>query len=120
MNEGKSGQQTFPQLWEHVKQAQQRRQQQLQQFYAQGIAAGIFQPINLALSMLQDELLLHSIMDPVFLIEHDLTLRAVLYDYYELQKYQWLPPAIRLQLDDVPIKEYIDTMARKISLSMRA
>lgn len=112
--------QTFPQLWEHVRQAQQRRQQQLQQFYEQGIAAGIFQPINLALSMLQDELLLHSIMDPVFLIEHDLTLRAVLYDYYELQKYQWLPPAIRSQLDDAPIKEYIDMMARKISLSMRA
>lgn len=70
--------------------------------------------------MLQDELLLRNLLDPVFLMEHDLTLRTLLYDYYELQKYQWLVPAAREQVDDGPIKEYIDMMARKIALGMRS
>lgn len=100
--------------------ANQGREQQLQKFYEQGIAAGVFHPIRPVLAVLQDELLLRSIMDPVFLVEHDLTLRALLYDYYELQKYQWLPPEVAGQMDDTPIKEYIDMMARKISLGMRS
>ena len=111
--------QVFPSLWERVRQAQQERQRQLQQFFEQGIASGVFQPLNPVLTTLQDELLLRNIMDPVFLMEHDLTLRVLLYDYYELQKYQWLAPEVRAQLDDAPVKEYIDMMARKISLGMR-
>jgi len=109
----------FPSLWERVKQAQQEHQQQRHRFYELGIAAGVFQSVNLVLATLQDELLLHSIMDPMFLMEHNLTLRTVLYDYYELQKYQWLAPDIRVLVDDAPIKEYLDIMVRKISLSMR-
>lgn len=112
--------QVFPTSWERVKQAQQERGRQLQRFYEQGIAAGVFQPISPMLAILQDELLLRSIMDPVFLMEHDLSLRTLLYDYYELQKYQWLVPGVSQQLDDAPVKEYIDMMARKISLGMRS
>ena len=108
----------FPHLWERVKQAQQERQQHLQHFYEQGIAAGVFQPVSFVMATLQEELFLPGIMDPVFLMEHDLTLRALLYDYYELQKYQWLAPDVRVQVDDAPIKEYIDMMVRKISLGM--
>lgn len=112
--------QAFPPLWERIKQAQQKRQRQLQQFYEQGIAAGAFQSISPVLAILQDELLLRNIMDPVFLMEHDLTLRKLLYDYYELQKYQWLTPDVAQHIDDTPVKEYIDMMARKISLGMRS
>jgi AcrR family transcriptional regulator len=111
--------QVFPSLWERVKQAQQERQRQLQLFFEQGIAAGVFQQINPVLATLQDELLLRNIMDPMFLMEHDQTLRALLYDYYELQKYQWLAPDVRAQVDDAPVKEYIIMMAHKISLGMR-
>ena len=111
--------QVFPVLWERIKQAQQVRQRQLQRLYAQGITAGVFQPINPVLVMLQDELLLRNLLDPIFLVEHDLTLRTLLSDYYELQKYQWLVPSAREQVDDEPIKEYIDMMARKIALGMR-
>jgi AcrR family transcriptional regulator len=112
--------QTAPASWERVQQAQQERQQQLQQFYEQGIAQGIFNPIRPVLVMLQNELVLRNIMDPAFLMQHDLTLRALLYDYYELQKYQWLPPEIFKQMDDTPARDYIDKMVRHISLGMRA
>ncbi|HET8846707.1 MAG TPA: TetR/AcrR family transcriptional regulator [Ktedonobacteraceae bacterium] len=112
--------QTYPLLWERVQQAQQERQQQLQQFYEEGIALGIFHPINPVLVMLQNELLLRNILDPLFLMEHDVTLRALLYDYYELQKYQWLSPEIFQQIEDTPIKEFIDKMARKISSGLRS
>lgn len=112
--------QTYPLFWERVKQAQQERQQQLEQFYERGIAQGIFHPIRPALVVLQHELLLRSLMNPVFLMEHNLTLRALLYDYYELQKYQCFPPEISRQLDDAPVRAFIDRMARKISLGMHA
>ena len=112
--------QVFPPLWERLKQIQRERQQQVQQFYEQGVAAGVFQPVNPILMMLEDELVLRTIMDPAFLMEHDVTLKTMLYDYYILQKYQWLVPEIREQVDDTPVKEYIDMMARKISLGMRS
>ena len=110
--------QSFPGLWQQVKQAQREHEQHMQHFYERGIAAGVFQPLHPVLVMLQDELILRAIMDPVFLMEHDLTLRAILLRYYELQKYQWLTPDVRSQVDDEPIKSCIDMMARKISLSL--
>lgn len=112
--------QSFPLLWERVKQAQQEQQQQLQQFYKQGIEQGIFNPINPVLTVLQNELLLSNILDPVFLMEHNLTLKGVLYDYYEIQKYQWLPREVARHIDDTPVREYIDMIVRKISLGIRS
>ena len=112
--------QVFPSLWERVEQAQQARQRRIQQLYGQGVSAHAFHPINPLLIVMQDELVLRAIMAPAFLMEHDETLRALLFDYYMMQKYQWLVPEVREQVDDTPVKEYIDMMARKISLGIRA
>lgn len=65
--------QSFPPLWERVKQAHQEWQRCVQRFYQQGMAAGMFQPMNPVLVVLQDELILPGILDPTFLMEHDLT-----------------------------------------------
>jgi AcrR family transcriptional regulator len=112
--------QNYPRSWEHVKQAQQKRQQQLEQFYARGVMQGIFNPIKPVLFALQHELLLRNLMNPVFLLEHDLTLKTLLYDYYDLQKYQCLRPSMLQQIDDKPVKDFIDHMARKISLGIQS
>jgi hypothetical protein len=72
------------------------------------------------LAVLQNELFLRNIMDPVFLVEHDLTLRTLLYDYYELQKYQWLLPEFAEQIDDALVKAFIDRVIHKFSLGMRS
>ncbi|GAC1535676.1 MAG: TetR/AcrR family transcriptional regulator [Herpetosiphon sp.] len=111
--------QVFPALWERSNEARRERQEHLRQFYDGGIAAGIFQPISAVLVMLQDELVLRAIIDAVFLMEHGLTLQAALSDYYALQKYQWLVPEIRVQVDDSDVQAYIVMMARKLALSMR-
>ncbi len=108
-----------PPLWERVKQAQRDFQFRLQQLYEQGIAQGVFHPIKPVLAVLQNELFLRTIMDPVFLMEHDLTLRTLLYDYYELQKYQWLPPEFAEQMDDAPVRAFIDLMVHKLSQNLR-
>jgi AcrR family transcriptional regulator len=107
-----------PPLWERIKQAQREWQQQLQQFYEQGITQGFFHPIKPVLAVLQNELFLRNIMDPVFLMERDLTLRALLYDSYELQKYQWLLPEFAKQIDDAPVREFIDLVVDKFSLGI--
>jgi hypothetical protein len=103
-----------------VKQAQRDFQFQLQRCYEQGIAQGIFHPIKPVLAVLQNELFLRTIMDPVFLMEHDLTLRTLLYDYYELQKYQWLPPEFAEQMDDAPVRAFIDHVVHKFSQGLRS
>ena len=112
--------QIFPSLWERVQQVQQERQRRIQHFYEQGVAAQMFHPINPLLIIIENELVLRTIMEPAFLMEHDETLRSLLFDYYVTQKYQWLVPEVREKVDDAPIKEYIDMMARKISLGIRA
>lgn len=112
--------QAHPALWERVKQAQQAQQRHLQQFYQGGMTAGIFQPLNARVVALQDEVALRALVDPLFLMEHDLTVGTSLHDWYEAHKYQWLTPAARGQIDDAPIKAYIDLLARKIALSLRA
>jgi AcrR family transcriptional regulator len=109
-----------PPLWERVKQARRAFQQQLQRFYEQGVAQGIFHPLKPMLAVLQNELFLRNIMDPVFLMEQDLTLRTLLYDYYELLKYQWLLPEFAERIDDAPIRAFIDRIIHKFSLGMRS
>jgi AcrR family transcriptional regulator len=112
--------QLSPPLWERVKRARLELQQQLQRFYEQGIAQGIFHPLKPMLAVLQNELFLRNIMDPVFLVEQDLTLRTLLYDYYELLKYQWLLPEFAEQIDDAPVRAFIDRVIHKFSLGMRS
>lgn len=56
----------------------------------------------------------------MFLMEHDLTLRTLLSDYYELQKYQWLLSEFAEQIDDAPVRAFIDRMVHKFSLGMRS
>jgi AcrR family transcriptional regulator len=112
-------QQSYPELWERIRHAKQRYYQHLRQFYEQGIAAGVFQPINSHLLVLQEGLVLRAIIDPVFLIEHDLTLRKALYDFYVMQKYLVLTPGTREATDDAQIKQFIEEIAQKISVSMR-
>jgi AcrR family transcriptional regulator len=112
-------QQGYPQLWERIRSAKQQYYQHLHQFYEQGIAAGAFQPVNPHLVVLQVELVLRAIIDPVFLIEHDLSLRKALYDFYVMQKYLALGPGTCATIDDTPVKLFIEEIAQKISLSMR-
>jgi hypothetical protein len=108
--------QLSPPLWERVKQAHLEFQQQLQRFYQQGMAQGIFHPLKPMLVVLQNELFLRTMMDPVFLMEQDLTLRTLLSDYYELLKYQWLLPAFAEQIDDAPVRAFIDRVIHKFAL----
>lgn len=112
-------QQSYPELWERIKHTQQHYYQHLRQFYEQGITVGVFQPLNPHLLVLQEEIVLRAIIDPVFLIEHDLTLRKALYDFYVMQKYLVLTPGTRETIDDTQVKQYIEWIAQKISMSMR-
>jgi AcrR family transcriptional regulator len=110
--------QAYPALWERIRQAQQNRQRSLQRLYEGGMGIGIFQPLNAALVVLRDETVLRTLVDPLFLIEHDLTVGSALQDCYQAHKYQWLTQAARDVIDDTPVRVYIETMASKISLSV--
>lgn len=113
-------QQTLPHGAEQIRSAQRERQRHLAAFYTEGMAAGVFQPLPQALALLQDDVLLPRLLEPRFLLEHDLTLRAALEAYYDLQKYQWCVAAVRERLDDTSVHAYIALMATKIAHSLGA
>jgi AcrR family transcriptional regulator len=111
--------QGYPELWERFREAQQRYYHALQLLYEQGIAAEVFQPINPFLLVLQEEQALSSIMDPIFLIKNDLTLRKTLHDFYVLRKFLVLTSEAREGIDDTVVQQRIDEISYELSMNMR-
>lgn len=46
---------------------------------------GVFNRLNAALFMVQDDAVLRRIMDPLFSIHYDMTLKQALMDFYQLK-----------------------------------
>ncbi|MBB6670444.1 TetR/AcrR family transcriptional regulator [Cohnella nanjingensis] len=91
---------SYPSLWENLLTAQQKRNQALQSFFEEGMARGVFNKMNAAIFMVQDDATLRQIMDPSFAIQYDLTLKQALMDYYQLKKYQLFKPEHLIAADD--------------------
>ncbi|QGQ95088.1 TetR/AcrR family transcriptional regulator [Paenibacillus psychroresistens] len=75
-----------PRLYEEIADAQHFRFERLDKLYRLGAKQGVFYPVNSAILILDDELILRRILDPSFLVQHSLHLEKALLDYYEMQK----------------------------------
>jgi hypothetical protein len=65
----------YPELYEKLDLARQRRNKKLRQFFEGGMETGVFNRINATLFIAQDEVMLRHILDPSFSIQYDLTLK---------------------------------------------
>jgi len=77
----------YPVLYDQLRAVLSRWEQQALIFYSEGIEKGIFNPINERLILLQDDLLLREIIKMKYLIQNQMSIEQVLYDYYNLKKY---------------------------------
>ncbi|MGZ4031332.1 MAG: TetR/AcrR family transcriptional regulator [Tumebacillaceae bacterium] len=109
----------YPDLMDKVRRALHQRNDRLRHFYEQGMEAGVFHKVNATLVISQDELVLRNLVDPMFLMERNLTLRDALFDYYQMKKLQLLTQQVCESCDNAEMNGQLDYLAQKISQSMR-
>jgi AcrR family transcriptional regulator len=108
---------SYPNSYERLKNAMEKREQQLLGFYEEGIRKGIFNEISVKLLILQDELL-RSMIDVKYLMENQLSVHQVLWDYYTLKKIQLFKPENLKTIDDDMMIPKIDYLVQKINKSL--
>ncbi|MFS1511437.1 TetR/AcrR family transcriptional regulator [Chengkuizengella sp. SCS-71B] len=108
----------FPELYEGIISARRKRKMNIRQFYEMGMKEGIFQSLNPSILMLQDEVMLRRLLDPAFLLEEGLTIKQVLFDYYQAKKVQiFKPDELKRINDKLTILEKIEFLSLKLSNS---
>ncbi|MFK4417459.1 MULTISPECIES: TetR/AcrR family transcriptional regulator [unclassified Paenibacillus] len=104
----------YPEKYDRLRIALQFQEQQLLEFYEEGIQKGVFNQVNGKLLILQDELL-RSMTDIKYLMLNHLTIYQVLYDFYQLKKVQLFKPEKIQSVDDASMIPRIEHLAQKIS-----
>jgi len=110
-------QNSYPEAYERLKKAMKQREDQELAFYKEGIKSGVFHQIEGRLIVMQDELL-RNVLDVKYLMENQLTVYQVLFDYYNLKKIQlFKPDKLNMIEDDLMIPK-LEYMAQKISKNL--
>jgi AcrR family transcriptional regulator len=108
----------YPELYDQLRAVLSRREQQALIFYREGKEKGIFNPINERLILLQDDLLLREIINMKYLLQNQISIEQVLYDYYNLKKIQ-LFRADKLDIvDDSLIEPVIQHVVDKFNRAL--
>ncbi|CAI6086077.1 TetR/AcrR family transcriptional regulator [Cohnella sp. JJ-181] len=82
----------YPHHYERMAAAQQRRNRHLQSFFEAGMEQQVFNRLNAALFMMQDDAVLRRFLEPSFSIQYDITLKQAILDFYRMKQYQLLTP----------------------------
>ncbi|MGO4950152.1 TetR/AcrR family transcriptional regulator [Paenibacillus sp. DRB1-1] len=108
---------SYPETYERLKEAMKQREDQELAFYDEGIKSGVFNRIEGRLIVMQDEIL-SNVLDVKYLMENQLTVFQVLFDYYNLKKFQLFKPDKMKMIDDNLMIPRIEHMAQKISKNL--
>ena len=94
-----------PNLYGEILDAHQFRIDRLAAFYKSGAEQGVFFPVNAAIFILNEELVLRCILEPPFLISNGLSLEKTLNDYYDMNKRMLIRQEYLKDMDDAPMKD---------------
>ncbi|WP_340400618.1 TetR/AcrR family transcriptional regulator [Paenibacillus sp. FSL H8-0079] len=108
---------SYPENYERLEVAMKQREDQELAFYDEGIKEGYFNKIDGRLIVMQDEIL-SNVLDVKYLMENHLTVYQVLFDYYNLKKFQLFKPDKIIMIDDNLMIPRIEYMAQKISKNL--
>ncbi|AHM67349.1 TetR/AcrR family transcriptional regulator [Paenibacillus polymyxa] len=111
-------QMVFPELYEVLKTALDKREQQTLKFYQDGKDKGVFNPINEKFILLQDDILLREIMNVKYLLYNQITIQQVLNDYYYFKKIQLFKPEKMSLVDDSRIHPVIEHFVEKFNRAL--
>ncbi|WLR41775.1 TetR/AcrR family transcriptional regulator [Bacillus carboniphilus] len=108
----------YPEKYEQLEEALQKREKNLLVFYRDGQKKGFFYDGNVELWLEQDYQMIKLIVDPQFLMEKDLTLKTALWEYYQMKKRQVVKSVYMEQIEDDYMKEKIDKIAKKLAKNL--
>ncbi|AIQ14436.1 TetR family transcriptional regulator [Paenibacillus durus] len=111
-------QMVFPEMYDVLKTALNKREQQTLKFYRDGKNKGIFNPINEKFILLQDDILLREIMNVKYLLYNQMTIQQALDDYYQLKKIQLFKPEKISLVDDSRIQPVIEHIVEKFNRAL--
>lgn len=106
---------SYPPLFDRLAAAQQIRNRNLEAFFEAGMQQGVFNRLNATLFMVQDDAVLRRIMDPLFSIHYDMTLKQALMDFYQLKKYQLFQPDQVDSVQDSKMEQEIVNILKMIT-----
>ncbi|WP_248930248.1 TetR/AcrR family transcriptional regulator [Paenibacillus hamazuiensis] len=105
----------YPHHFDSLAAAQQNRNKNLQTFFQAGMDRKIFNRLNAALFMVQDDAVLRRFMEPSFSIQYDVTLKQAIMDFYKMKQYQLLRPEYLDTVDDSDFEKRIVNILQTIS-----
>ncbi|KZE71833.1 TetR family transcriptional regulator [Paenibacillus jamilae] len=108
----------FPDMYDVLKTALDKREQQTLKFYQDGKNKGVFNPINEKFILLQDDILLREILNVKYLLYNQITIQQVLHDYYHLKKIQLFKPEKMSLVDDSRIHPVIEHFVEKFNRAL--
>lgn len=112
MNDLKVG---CPSLYAKKMEARKKRLDTVYSFYSQGMKAGMFNELNPKVLIIQDEASLKVMTNSSFLLGEELSLKQILYDYYEAKKVQILKPEAICSEVDEHIHDVIERILHKLT-----
>lgn len=104
-------------LYEKKMQSRKVQLSTLHSFYRRGMNEGIFNELNPALIIMQDETVLKRLANSPFLMEEELSLKKALCDYYEAKKCQVLRPQFLKSTNNEDTIEMVDRILQKLEMA---
>ncbi|WP_164931364.1 TetR/AcrR family transcriptional regulator [Longirhabdus pacifica] len=108
----------YPSLYETLTASLQDRIKKQANHYDLGISRGVFNHLNSLMICLSEDVIIRKFIDPLYLLEHDMTLKQALVDYYQLKKHQTIHPEIFDALDDTVMMEELDYVVKKMNANL--
>ncbi|WP_261301530.1 TetR/AcrR family transcriptional regulator [Paenibacillus andongensis] len=108
----------YPDLYDILKGALNKREKMTSEFYQEGKNKGIFNPINEKFILLQDDILLREIIDVKYLLYNQMSIQQVLNDYYQFKKIQLFKAEKLSIVDDSNIEPIIDHLVEKFNRTL--
>jgi AcrR family transcriptional regulator len=91
----------YPQLWTLVDQFSEHSIQILKSFYDAGKRQGYFNDVHTAILAASDRMFFHTLSDPTFLMENNMTLQQAFEEYFKLKCFGLIPANNQQQIDRV-------------------
>lgn len=105
---------TYPNICVKLTVELDKRNEQLNAFYSRGMQEGVYNKLNPSIIILQNHLF-YTLIDPKYLMTHQLTISQALRDFYQLQKAQLFHPQHVSKVDDDLMESKINYLTQKIT-----
>lgn len=94
--------------YRNLQDALAQQQNQATAYYEAGVERGFFQQREWPVVILQDRVMIRSLIERQFLLRNNLNLKTVLLDYFEMKKAQLLTPTYVTTVNDQPVRLIIE------------